>query len=99
MASDVSASAEIREVNSVGGKSLQVYFTEADGVDDTDYFSIDLATYGGKLLKGILGWIHTTESSVVAAEAPTTTVSTTTVTVTIGGSTDNKARYYEIYYW
>uniref|UniRef100_A0A6M3LA95 Uncharacterized protein n=1 Tax=viral metagenome TaxID=1070528 RepID=A0A6M3LA95_9ZZZZ len=99
MASDVSSSAVIREVNLVGGKLLQVYFTEASGVDDTDYFSIDMASYGGRLLKGVLGFIHTTEHSIVAAEQPTTAVSTTTVTVTIGGSTDNKARYYEIMFW
>ena len=65
-------------------------------VDASDEIEIDLTKYGiAKTgLLGVFGFIHTTANSVMAQEQPTTAVSDGTVTITVGGSTDNKQRYY-----
>ena len=60
--------------------------------DDTDTIAIKLADYGITTLKYVKGYTHTTEGSLIIEEAPTTAVSTGTLTITIGGSTDDKAR-------
>lgn len=65
--------------------------------DDGDTFTVDLSTYGCKNIDGILGFTETTTGSVVTTEAPTTAVSSGTLTVTVGGSTDNKARTFIIF--
>lgn len=65
--------------------------------DDTDTVAIDLSTYGCSTFIAILGQTHSTTGSVVITEAPTTAVSGTTLTITIGGSTDNKARAFIVF--
>uniref|UniRef100_A0A6M3L9W7 Tail protein n=1 Tax=viral metagenome TaxID=1070528 RepID=A0A6M3L9W7_9ZZZZ len=95
---DLSSTVTIREVNSIGSKHLEVYTPATADTGDT--FAIDLASYGGRLLKGIIGFIHSTAHSIVVQEQPTTSVSTTTVTVTVGGTAaDDQARFYKIMYW
>lgn len=75
-----------------GVKLLMV--TAPNTTDDGDTIAIDLSSYGCNSFLGMLGWIHTTEGSVVVQEQPTVSVSGSTVTLTVGGSTDNKARVY-----
>ena len=94
---DVTSVMKIYEANSVGDKVIVAHTQGDETVDDADTFTVDLSAYGATKLLGISGWIATTSGSVVAAEAPTTSVTTGTLTVTVGGSTDNKERYYRIY--
>ncbi len=91
---DISSDVTIKEVNAVGGKEL--WITTPNTADDGDTIAVDIAIYGMSTLLGVLGYIHTTEDSVVVQEQPTTAVSGTTVTLTVGGSTDNKKRFYKI---
>ena len=74
------------------------YITLDNTTDDGDTTTIDIyEKFGMMRFMGIDGWIHTTEDSVVAPEAPTTTVDGFNLTITVGGSTDNKKRFYKIY--
>jgi len=67
-------------------------------VDDTDTITVDMyASWGITKFLGIIGYIHTTIDSVIAEEAPTTTVDREKLTITVGGSTDNKKRFYVVY--
>lgn len=63
-----------------------------DTSDASDTLAVTLANYGITNIKFIKGYTHTTEGSVIIEEAPTTAVSAGVLTITIGGSTDNKAR-------
>lgn len=65
--------------------------------DDTDTYAVDLSAYGCTNIDGILGFTESTTGSVVITEAPTTAVSSGTLTITVGGTTDNKARTFIIY--
>lgn len=59
--------------------------------------TVDLTDYGATKIKGILGFVETTESSVVVQEQPTTAVASGTLTITVGGSTvTGKKRNYMI---
>ena len=71
--------------------------TAAATADDGDTVAVDLSTYGCSTFVGILGQTHSTTGSVVITEAPTTSVSGTTLTITVGGSTDNKARAWIVF--
>ncbi len=71
------------------------FITAPNTTDDTDTITIDLfQEFGIEKLLTVDGWIHTTENSIIVAEAPTTTTTNETVTITVGGSTDNKKRFY-----
>lgn len=66
--------------------------------DDGDTATVDLyKQFGITKVLAIEGFIHTTTDSVIVAEAPTTTVDRETLTITVGGSTDNKKRFYVIW--
>lgn len=65
-------------------------------VDDGDTLTVTLSDYGINNFLGASGFIHTTEDSVIVAEAPTTAVSSGVLTLTVGGSTDNKKRTYTV---
>ena len=93
---DVTSVMKFLEVNAVGGKKIIVHTDGDETVDDGDTFTVTLADYGITKFLGIVGWIHTTSGSVVVQEQPTTAVSAGVLTVTVGGSTDNKERVYEI---
>jgi hypothetical protein len=93
---DVTSVMKFIEINSVGGKRIIAHTNGAETVDDGDTFTVTLANYGMTKILGISGWIHTTSGSVVVSEAPTTSVTSGVLTVTVGGSTDNKERVYEI---
>lgn len=86
--------------DSLAGSPVQKVYVECGAtVDDTDTLTVDLSNFGGGTapqLMGVHGFIQTTTGSVVVAEAPVTAVSTSTLTLTVGGSTDNKKRFYEI---
>ena len=66
--------------------------------DPGDTIAIVLASYGISTFLGISGNVHTTENSVIANEAPTTSVTTGTLTITISGATNtDKKRVYFVY--
>lgn len=65
--------------------------------DTADTIAITLASYGITTLLSVVGCVHTTENSVMVAEAPTTAVSAGVLTITVGGSTvSDKKRVYTI---
>ncbi|HCX23115.1 MAG TPA: hypothetical protein DHN29_14440 [Cytophagales bacterium] len=66
----------------------------SDVADDTDTVAVTLANHGLTTFKYIKGYTHSTEGSIIIEEAPTTAVSSGVLTITIGGSTDNKARVF-----
>lgn len=70
----------------------------ANTVDATDTLAIDLATVGGSVLLGFLGFKQTTDDSVIVEEAVTSAVSSTTVTFTIPAGTDNDPRIIKVFY-
>jgi len=75
-------------------KEVKAHIAESVGADDGDTFTFDISKAGATELIGVEGWIASTEGSIIVEEDPTTAVSTTTATITIGGSTDDKARFY-----
>lgn len=79
----------------VGGKVLHIETVAT--VDDGDTLTVDLEKYGYGGISAVYGFIHSTENSVLVAEAPTTSVSSNELTITVGGSTDNKKRTYQVY--
>lgn len=79
-----------------GFKTLLV--STVSSVDTGDTFDVDLSAYGAGAMMGIIGFVHTTQNSVVVQEQPTTTMSGLTLTVTVGGTgADNLARHYVIF--
>lgn len=76
----------------------QIFVSTLSSVDTGDTFTVDLSKYGCNAMLGIIGFVHTTQNSVVVQEQPTTTMSGSTVTVTVGGTgADNLARHYWIF--
>jgi len=61
-----------------------------------DTFTYNLADAGATAILGIKGNVATTAGSVVADEAPTTSVSNGVLTVTVGGTAVTKGRFYTI---
>lgn len=73
-------------------------WVETEAGDSGDTTTVDLSKYGATDLKGILGFVETTDGSVVVQEQPTTAVTDGTLTITVGGSTvTNKKRNYKIF--
>lgn len=93
---DVTSIMKFIPFHAVGLNKIMVHTDGDETVDDGDTFTVTLADYGIKKFLAILGFIHTTSGSVVVQEQPTTSVTTGVLTVTVGGSTDNKERVYEI---
>jgi hypothetical protein len=80
-----------------GGLKSVWYSTPATS-DSGDTFTITLSSLG-ILATGFIcarGYIQTTTGSVEVAEDPTTSVTAGVLTLTIGGATNNKVRWYEI---
>lgn len=65
--------------------------------DDTDTIAVTLTDYGCTNIDGILGFTESTTGSVVITEAPTTSVTSGVLTITVGGSTDDKARTFVVF--
>ena len=86
-------------IEALPNSGVKVFSIETVATADTaDTIEITLADYGVSTFLGIQGFIHTTEGSVVVAEAPTTAVSSGVLTITIGGSTvSDKKRVFIIY--
>ena len=81
----------------VGMKTLLVSCKAASTSTD-DTLEVDISKYGGASVMGVIGFIHTTENSVVVQEQPTTTMSGQTLTITVGGTAANTlSRHYLIY--
>ena len=74
-----------------------VTFTTGITSDDGDTFDVDLALYGMSKFMGVIGNTHSTTNSVIIEEEPVTSVNGTVVTIEIGGSTDNKKRFFILY--
>jgi len=90
MAADVTSGCTI-SADTVGSKKY-IYIETAATADDTDTFTVTLASYGAKTLEAVDAWTHSTEDDIIINEEGTCTVSSGVVTFTIGGSTDNKKR-------
>jgi len=91
---DVTANCTFEITKGIGHTYKEVKVFADATVDDGDTFTFTLSKAGATTIIGVEGWIATTSGSVVVAEAPTTSVTTGTLTVTVGGSTDNKERFY-----
>ena len=78
-----------------GSKKVIWVETAATAVSD-DTFTLILANYGVTTIEGITGYVHTATDSVVAEEAPTTSVTTGTLTVAVGGTAVTAKRVYKI---
>lgn len=88
---DISSGCTITEVTpALGVKLLKV--ETANTVDAGDHFHVTLADYGIATLEAIIGMIHTTEDSVIATEADTTSVTSGVLTVTIAAGSDDCKR-------
>jgi len=75
----------------------EIIVETANTADTADTVVLDLSTYGIVDLLTIEGYVHTTEGSVVVAEAPTCAVSSGDLTITVGGSTvSDKKRVYVV---
>lgn len=74
----------------------RLFIQTRNTVDAADTIAIDMASYGGKDLLAVNGWVHTTDGSVITSEAVTTAVSGTTVTITIPAGTDDDTRVIEL---
>ena len=82
---DISANCTFREASpNLGVKTIIV--TTPTTTDTADTIPITLASYGITTVLAVDGYVHTTENSVIVAEAPTTAVSSGTLTITVGGS-------------
>lgn len=91
---DVTANCTFEITSGIGHTYKEVKVFAAATVDDGDTFTYTLADAGATAIVGVEGFIATTSGSVVVAEAPTTSVTSGVLTVTVGGSTDNKERFY-----
>jgi hypothetical protein len=80
----------------VGFKTLVV--STVSTVDSGDTLDVDISDYGAGAMMGIIGFIHSTQNSIVIQEQPTTTMSGMTLTITVGGvGADNQARHYVLF--
>ena len=95
MAAFAGTSSEVEVAPALGTKIIRVKLDAT--ADDTDTHAVDLTAFGCTNIDGILGFTESTTGSVVITEAPTTSVTSGTLTITVGGSTDNKARTFIIY--
>ena len=94
---DVSSGCTIVEAAPNAGRKVIVVET-ANTVDTADTVALTLSSYGITTVLAVEGYVHTTENSVIVAEAPTTAVSAGVLTITVGGSTvSNKKRVYVVY--
>jgi len=94
---DISSGSTFVEAMPNAGRKMIVVRTESTA-DTADTVVLDLSDYGISTLLAVEGFIHTTDGSVVEAEAPTTAVSSGDLTITIGGSTvSDKRRVYFVY--
>jgi len=94
---NISSGCTITDTVPQNGRKVVLVETAATA-DTADTVVITLASYGITTFLGISGMVHTTENSVVVAEAPTTAVSSGVLTITVGGSTvSDKKRVYVIY--
>jgi hypothetical protein len=91
---DVTANCTFEITAGIGHTFKEVKVFADATVDDGDTFTFTLANAGATAIVGVAGFIATTSGSVVEAEAPTTSVTSGVLTVTVGGSTDNKERFY-----
>ena len=93
---DISSSCTIRSGAGVEG-ATEVIVETPNTADTADTVVLTLSDYGITDFLSVEGYVHTTEGSVVVAEAPTTAVSGGDLTITIGGSTvSNKKRVYVV---
>jgi len=79
----------------IGVKILKV--KAAATADHGDTIAVNLNNYGCTKIDGIIGFTESTTGSIIITEAPTTAVSSGVLTITVGGSTDNKARTFIVF--
>lgn len=93
---DVTSGITIRE-ESPRGETKTLVVATANTVDDGDTLDVTLADHGMSTVLAVEGYDHTTEDSVIVAQAPTTAVASGVLTITVGGATDNLKRVFVIH--
>lgn len=94
---DVSSGCTLTDVSPALGRKVIMVET-ANTVDTADEIPITLKDYGITTFLGVIGFIHSTEDSIVIQEQPTTAVSSGVLTITIGGTlASDQKRVYIIY--
>jgi hypothetical protein len=74
------------------------YITLGATADNGDTATFDIYEQFGMIRPlAVVGFIHTTTNSVIVEEAPTTAYDGTSLTLTVGGATANKVRFYAVY--
>lgn len=63
----------------------------------TDTLTMILADYGITNVLGVRGYVHTTDYSVIVAEAGTTAVANGVLTITTGSGNNGKRRVYFVF--
>ena len=87
MADISSGSTIVEALPALGTKTIRV--ETANTADTADTIAITLADFGIGTFLTIDGYTHSTEDSIVIAEAPTTAVAAGVLTITVGGSTNS----------
>jgi hypothetical protein len=87
---------KISQVTPTSEGVYKIVLETANTVDDGDTLAVDMSDYGCSTFLGVIGYTHSTEDSVVIQEQPTTSVTDGVLTLTVGGSTDNKKRVFEV---
>lgn len=77
----------------LGGK-LVVLKSGTTVTGATDTLTLNLASVGISTLLGVQGWVHTTDGSVIIAEAGTTAVASGVLTITTVTGNNNKRRVF-----
>lgn len=94
---DISSDVNVRDqIQADGFRTITV--STPTSTDTADTFDVTLSDFGATTIRGVLGFVETTEGSVVEQEQPTTAVSAGVLTVTVGGTAvSDKRRNYVIY--
>lgn len=88
---------KISQISPISEGVYKIVLETANTADTADTIAVDMSDYGCATLLGVVGYVHTTEDSVIVEEAPTTAVASGVATITIGGSSvSNKKRVYEV---
>lgn len=80
----------------LGGKCVQLT-TGTTVTGATDTLTMSLAAFGLARVTAVLGFVHTTDYSVIVADAGTTAVSGDTLTITTATGNNNKRRVYFVW--
>ena len=97
MVNDLTATTKVMFSGNKEGGTKMIELETPATADHADTIAITLADYGAKGVKWVRAYRHTTTDSVVVDDdQPTCIVASGVLTITIGGSTDDKKRYFQV---